>query len=163
VGTKEESVRISGRIVRRGLAITAVVAGLALTATATPAAATTPVVHGPRILATFLDGANDVPPIDTKGFGVSVVLVLPAMDQVCYIVTQHNLSSTVIAAHIHKGARDANGPVVVPFKAPVNGESMGCVTVADALAQDLAANPRNYYVNVHTTDHPAGEIRGQLI
>jgi hypothetical protein len=40
---------------------------------------------------------------------------------------------------------------------------MGCVTVDAALAQDLAANPRNYYVNVHTTDHPAGEIRGQLI
>ena len=120
-------------------------------------------VKGPRILATFMDGDNSVPPVDTQGFGVSVVLVIPAMDQVCYIVTQHNLSSTVIAAHIHKGARTANGPVVVPFKAPVNGESMGCVMVADALAQDLAANPQNYYVNVHTTNHPAGEIRGQLI
>jgi len=163
VGTKEESVRIQGRTVRWGIAITAIAAGLALTATATPAAAADHMVKGPRILATFLDGANDVPAVDTKGFGVSVVLVVPAMDQVCYLVTQHNLSSTVIAAHIHKGARDANGPVVVPFKAPVNGESMGCVTVDAALAQDLAANPRNYYVNVHTTDHPGGEIRGQLI
>jgi hypothetical protein len=110
-----------------------------------------------------MDGANGVPAVDTQGFGISVVLVIPSMDKVCYLVTQHNLSSTVIAAHIHKGAKDANGPIVVPFTPPVNGKSKGCVTVADALAKDLAANPRNYYVNVHTTDHPAGEIRGQLI
>jgi hypothetical protein len=164
VGTKEESVRIQGRIVRWGIAVTAIAAGLALTAAATPAAAATPMmVKGPRILATFMDGANGVPAVNTQGFGISVVLVIPAQDKVCYLVTQHNLSSTVIAAHIHKGARDANGPIVVPFTPPVNGESMGCATVADALAQDLAANPQNYYVNVHTTDHPAGEIRGQLI
>jgi hypothetical protein len=156
-------VRIQGRLVRRGLAIVAVAAGLALTATVTPAAASEPMFQGPRVLVTFMDGANDVPAVDTQGFGISVVLVIPAMDKVCYLVTQHNLSSTVIAAHIHKGARDANGPVVVPFMAPVDGKAKGCVTVADALAKDLAANPRNYYVNVHTTNHTAGEIRGQLI
>jgi hypothetical protein len=163
VGTKEESVRIQGRIVRWGIAVTALVAGLALTATATPAAAADQMVRGPRILVTFMDGDDQVPAVATNGFGVSVVLVIPAMDEVCYIVTQHNLSSTVIAAHIHKAARGVNGPIVVPLKAPVNGESMGCVMVAAALAQDLAANPQNYYVNVHTTNHPAGEIRGQLI
>jgi hypothetical protein len=165
VGTKEESVRISGRTVRRGLAVSAVAAGLALAATATPALASPqmPMFQGPRVLATFMDGAKDVPALDTQGFGISVVLVVPAMNEVCYLVTQHNLSSTVVAAHIHKGAKGTNGPVVVPFKAPVDGKAKGCVTVDAALAKDLAANPKSYYVNVHTANHPAGEIRGQLI
>ncbi len=154
--------RIQGRYVRRALAAVAVASGLALAATATPAAAADHAVQGPRVLATFLDGANGVPAVDTQGFGISVVLVVPAQDKVCYLVTQHNLSSTVIAAHIHSGAKGTNGPIVVPFTPPVDGKATGCVTVADALAQDLAANPKNYYVNVHTTNHPAGEIRGQL-
>ncbi len=35
----------------------------------------------------------------------------------------------------------------------------------DATAEEIAAivaNPRNYYVNVHTPLFPGGEVRGQL-
>jgi hypothetical protein len=32
---------------------------------------------------------------------------------------------------------------------------------AVALAAALAARPRDYYVNIHTTELPAGAIRGQ--
>src|SRR5260370_2125373 len=28
---------------------------------------------------------------------------------------------------------------------------------------DMPANPQNYYVNIHTTDHPGGAIRGQVV
>jgi hypothetical protein len=31
-----------------------------------------------------------------------------------------------------------------------------------ALVADIAANPSEYYVNVHNKPYPAGEIRGQL-
>jgi hypothetical protein len=27
---------------------------------------------------------------------------------------------------------------------------------------DLQANPKSYYVNVHTANFPGGEVRGQL-
>lgn len=154
--------RIHGRLVRRGLAAVAVATGLALAVTATPAAANHR-ADTPRILATILLGQNSVPANDSNGFGIAVILVQPAQDQVCYLVTQHKLTSAVTAAHIHSGAKGTNGPVVVPFIAPVDGKSKSCVTVADALATDLAQNPRNYYVNVHTTNFPAGEIRGQLV
>jgi hypothetical protein len=38
----------------------------------------------------------------------------------------------------------------------------GCTFTDPALAAEIMANPGNYYVNVHTTDFPAGLVRGQL-
>ena len=70
-----------------------------------------------------------------------------------------NLTGAVIAAHIHSGPAGTNGPVVVPFN-PSLGP--GCTTVTRELALAILHNRSGYYVNVHTSLHPAGEIRGQL-
>jgi CHRD domain-containing protein len=156
-------VRIQGRIVRRALAVLAVATGLALVSTATPAAANEDGVVGPRIFATILRGANEVPnAADPNGIAIAIVLVIPQRSEVCYLIKQENFQGTIVAAHIHKAPRGSNGPVVVPLAAPTDGLSKGCVTVAQALAQDIAANPRGYYVNIHSTVFPAGAARGQL-
>jgi hypothetical protein len=76
------------------------------------------------------------------------------------------LSSPAIAAHIHQGPAGTNGPIVVPFVPPFgfsNGTSNGCVSVADSLLNEIRSDPGGFYVNVHTTMHPGGEVRGQLI
>ena len=65
-------------------------------------------------------------------------------------------------AHIHKGPAGVAGPVVVPLNAPENGFSKGCASVAAETINAILASPAEYYVNVHTTAHPAGAIRGQL-
>jgi hypothetical protein len=66
-------------------------------------------------------------------------------------------------AHIHRGAAGVAGPVVVPLDPPAGGKSTGCPTVAKEVADEIMANPSNFYVNVHTAEHPAGAIRGQLM
>src|SRR4029450_7904758 len=38
----------------------------------------------------------------------------------------------------------------------------GCVDVDAGLAHQIAASPRDWYVNIHTADFPAGAIRGRL-
>jgi hypothetical protein len=48
-----------------------------------------------------------------------------------------------------------------PFFQPVNGESVGCVAVP--AGTDAAVLSQQTYLNIHTAQFPAGEIRGQVI
>ena len=50
----------------------------------------------------------------------------------------------------------------VPLSPPTSGSSEGCRTVDGVLAKNILQHPEAYYVNVHTTVFPGGEIRGQL-
>jgi hypothetical protein len=97
---------------------------------------------------------------DPKGGGVATVTVDPAALQVCYTVST-SLTNAMMA-HIHKGAAGVSGPVAVPFAPPADGKTQGCAAVSKELADDLLANPANYYVNVHTPQFPKGAVRGQL-
>lgn len=71
------------------------------------------------------------------------------------------------AAHIHRGAKGAAGPVVVDLKPEFTaGESAftseTCVDAPADTTAALIANPSGYYVNVHSATYPNGAVRGQL-
>jgi hypothetical protein len=107
--------------------------------------------------------------IDLKGSsepnatGTAVLRIRKDAAQVCYRLHVANVTLPTAAAHIHRGAAGANGPVVVPFTAPgSDGNSSGCAPAAAALIDEIVGNPAGFYVNVHTKEHPAGAIRAQL-
>lgn len=55
------------------------------------------------------------------------------------------------------------GPIRVTLSPPTGGTASGCLSGLDSvLLGALVANPSGFYVNVHTTDFPAGALRGQL-
>jgi len=80
---------------------------------------------------------------------------------VCFDLTVANITTPVAAAQVHAGAAGVTGGDVIDFDVASNG-LMGCVTSTDAQIDAIEAAPSNFYVNVHTTDHPSGAIRGQL-
>lgn len=78
------------------------------------------------------------------------------------------------AAHIHKGKRGENGPVVAALAWPQGGQAGDCLTEGEGAGtpgakfptgetvQAILSNPQDYYVNIHNAEYPAGAIRGQL-
>ena len=109
-----------------------------------------------------LTGAAEVPgPGDTDGSGTAELRINAGQGQVCYTLNVANIDAAT-AAHIHRGAPDAAGPVVVNFDPPADGSSEGCASVERSLAQELIRTPAGFYVNVHNAAFPSGAVRGQL-
>jgi CHRD domain len=111
-----------------------------------------------------LSGAQQVPPVQTPGSGTADITFDPATRVVTWSITYGGLSSDVTMAHFHRGAEGKNGPIVIwltPHGGPVSSPITGSTTLTPVQAQNFEAG--NWYINVHTRDHPAGEIRGQVI
>ena len=86
-------------------------------------------------------------------------------DQFCYTLDVAGLTVAAAAAHVHSAPRGEAGPVRIPLIVP-NETSFHveeCTTVSDpAILAGVQENPRGWYVNVHTSTYPGGEVRGQL-
>ena len=73
--------------------------------------------------------------------------------------------SDVNAVHIHQGDAGTNGDVVVALMQSADDSTLWetpSELVLDSSTLALLLN-NGHYVNVHTNDHPDGEIRGQII
>jgi CHRD domain len=148
---------------RRALAAAVtVVLVFALSALVAPAAA----ASGGRatLLAASLTGAQEVPgPGDPDGSGRALVRL--AGDQACFVLKWSRITAPV-AAHIHVGRRGVPGGIVVGFFQGALPDTLnavaGCAAADPAVVDAIAADPRGYYVNIHTGDFPGGAIRGQL-
>jgi len=117
----------------------------------------------PAIRLARLSGPVEVPPGDADGTGLATFIIGPARGQLCFAIVVNDILPA-IATHIHVAPAGVAGPIVVPLTAPdANGVSAGCVGGIDQqLLRAIKSHPRQYYVNVHTTDFPAGAVRGQL-
>lgn len=124
------------------------------------------VAQGPlgswHTLVAQLRGDTEIPPGDPDGLGFAKINVNLDTGEVCYRLSAANIAPSV-GAHIHAGMAGTTGPVVVPLAAvDADGLASGCGTADAALLADIVMNPANYYVNVHSTEFPAGAVRGQL-
>jgi hypothetical protein len=121
-----------------------------------------------------LSGKEEVPPNESPSTGFAWVKITD--DKIRYEVNVTDMDK-VNAAHIHLAEAGKNGPIVLTlFKGGPTEQVNGTVGEANVTASnfegpmkgkdvtDLVTAIKNgtTYVNVHTTDFPDGEIRGQL-
>lgn len=108
-----------------------------------------------------LNGEQEVTPADEDGSGFFTYDLDGTM--FCWTLEWENIE-TATAAHIHDAPRNVASGVVIPLSVGDGSGALveGCSEIDAALAADIAANPKNYYVNVHNSPFPAGAIRGQL-
>ena len=135
------------------------------------AAFAAPPPQGGRKFTTTLSGANECNAAgtcnlgDPDGTGTAAIEVNVGQQRVCWQITVNNISAPQ-RGHIHKGPAGGAGGIVVPFFEPATVNLNGCTSTTQPvdrrLLMDIIQHPKDYYVNVHTADFPAGAIRGQL-
>ena len=101
---------------------------------------------------------------DPDGIGTALITLNAGLRQVCWSLTAENLQSPATVSHIHRGPDGVAGPIVLGRTAPgADGTSSGCASDVDReLIVEILSNAREFYVNVHTVNHPPGAIRAQL-
>ncbi len=105
-----------------------------------------------------LSGKNEVPPVTTSASGEGAFSVKPD-GAISGSVTTSGIDGTM--AHIHEGAAGANGPVRIPLTKEGNKWVVPEGAKLDG-EQEKALKEGKLYVNVHSKEHPGGELRAQL-
>ncbi|GHB82069.1 CHRD domain-containing protein [Persicitalea jodogahamensis] len=107
-----------------------------------------------------INSQNTVPRSTSSAQGSASLEYNKTTRMLTYNVTYQGLVPT--AGHIHK-AQPAweTGPVVIPF----NNVGTSPITGSMQLDNELETLLRlgNLYINLHTAQYPAGEIRGQVL
>ena len=122
-----------------------------------------------------LNGANEKPvAVTTPATGTATYTLTG--NTLTYTITVTGLTSATTMSHIHVGSAAIAGPIVVPYTvyAIQNGlVSTGSIDLTNPVASGantisgdslkVLLNNGNAYTNVHTSNFPAGEIRGQIV
>jgi hypothetical protein len=165
---------MKSKIIGGGIAAVAVASALGVTGALAG--------HTNQVLEARLDGREEVAANaadkrivgDPGGRGSAYVFGIDGDPRTLCYVLQVDKIAPASAAHIHEGARGANGPVVVNLARPEDGDAADCLTEGEALPNgnpafapgttvaEILANPAAYYVNVHNPEFPGGAVRGQL-
>src|SRR3954470_5123605 len=77
-------------------------------------------------------------------------------DQFCYTLSVTGLTGPAMAAHVHIAPQGVPGPILIPLTVPMQTsfDVAACTTADPGLLAAIQANPRAYYVNVHTMMFP---------
>ncbi len=119
-----------------------------------------------------LSGDQEVPAVATNATGQTVFKLSKDGSSLSYKLIVANIDN-VRAAHIHVGESGNNGPVAVTLysglmagrtsgvlaEGTISSEDVTNYTLAELVDIMLAGGA---YVNVHSTQNPGGEIRGQI-
>ncbi len=107
-----------------------------------------------------LDGLQEVPPNASPATGTAAVSYDTVSNALSWNVSYSGLLGTQTAAHFH-GAALPGQNAGVQVNIGVGNPLIGGAILTEAQETDLLAGL--WYINVHSTVFPGGEIRGQVV
>jgi len=111
-----------------------------------------------------LDGAQEVPPVATAAEGECIVAYDTVTSTLWWNVSFTGITNPVTGMHFHGPAGPGTNAGVQVNIGGISGlasPSIGSTAITPALASELLSGL--WYVNIHSSVFPAGEIRGQVI
>ena len=105
-----------------------------------------------------LSGANEVPANTSNATATFVGSYKKSTKVLAFTLTYAGI--TPVAWHIHKGAVGVSAPPAIPLPAIVPSPLTSNITLTTDQETDLLNG--DYYVNIHSANFQAGEIRGQI-
>jgi Cu/Zn superoxide dismutase len=106
-----------------------------------------------------LDGNQEVPAVTTSASGTATIVL--DRSGLHFRVTVNGLSGPITGSHFHQASAGASGGVVHGITESYEGNTAtGTWEISPDMISELLAG--NLYINVHTSDNPGGEIRGQV-
>lgn len=109
-----------------------------------------------------LDGQNESPVVDSGATGTAVFTIDDVAKTICGTITYSRLSGDPTAIHVHQGkATDADGGVLFGVASNASPVKVSFSNVGAAKLAPLSNG--SAYVDVHTAEHPDGELRGELV
>lgn len=135
------------------------------------AASATVTIYEVNMRSSQLAGVHEVGPVATPGKGMVWVRLVEDTNTLEVWGTFSDLSGNYAASHIHLAGVGQNGGVGVALTATPDADNRGgswemANNTFDVSGNaDLVAAIKNggAYVNVHSSAHPTGEIRGQIL
>lgn len=94
------------------------------------------------------------------GLGAGGFLLNPTMDTIWVNITVDSLTGPITGIHIHEGAVGVSGGVITDLGPLLMGNQVSGFITGFDISKFISGE---YYVNVHTEDNAAGEIRGQIL
>lgn len=110
-----------------------------------------------------LDPSQEVPPVDSEGFGSASVTFDSESNELSWNIAFSELSGNATAAHFHgPAAIGANAEVQVNIEETSGLSSPMIGSAVLAPEQESSLLNGQMYINIHTELNPDGEIRGQV-
>ena len=117
-----------------------------------------------------LNGAAEVPVVNTTGTGTANIIYYPDNKTITYNLTWQLGSSTdaTTGMHFHgsdTGSNTTNSPIVIEITGFTTGSSGSLSGTTRALTDTEAAQllAGKWYVNIHSSTFPSGEIRANIV
>jgi hypothetical protein len=107
-----------------------------------------------------LDGSQEVPPAATPATGTAALTFDTVTKMLSLTVTYAGLTAPETGAHIHGPANPGQNAGVIFVLTP--GSPINAVVGPLSAAQEGYLTGGQMYFNVHTSNFPGGEIRGQI-